>query len=81
VSRLWEVPGSASALFVDGDAQLLHPEDQVVVEAMLAAGALSVVEFARGPLPQSCHAGPMGPEQLLKKAVPEWLHFMNRSTY
>jgi hypothetical protein len=25
VSRLWQVPGSASALFVDGDAQLLHP--------------------------------------------------------
>src|SRR6266481_2337381 len=35
VSRLWQVPGSASALFVDGDAQLLHPEDQVF-EAMLA---------------------------------------------
>ena len=35
MSRLWQVPGSASALFVDGDAQLLHPQDQVF-EAMLA---------------------------------------------
>jgi hypothetical protein len=35
VSRLWQVPGSASALFVDGDAQFLHLEDQVP-EAMLA---------------------------------------------
>ena len=35
MSRLWQVPGSPSALFVDGDTQLLHPQDQVF-EAMLA---------------------------------------------
>jgi hypothetical protein len=38
VSRLWQVPGSASALFVDGDARLLHPDREVIDESINSIG-------------------------------------------
>ena len=38
MSRLWQVPGSASALFVDGAARLLHPDREVIDESINSIG-------------------------------------------